>query len=198
VLVGSPVRFAAGTRLPASIEQLRFVDRSSDRLPEQVRLPAMQHWHEQCSAALESAHPSCVLSPSRNESSAHPASRAMQVWQLPCLSAITFEELCQAGDHYSPLTSLPALTRLQLFCNHHLPTCLGQLTGLQALVSGWVCCGMAKQTGCRSSRLALLRAVPALLCCMPAVQACTPWHGRLMHPLALPGCDAGARGRHAV
>ena len=36
VLVGSPVSFAEGARLPASIEELRFVDHSSDQVPEQV------------------------------------------------------------------------------------------------------------------------------------------------------------------
>ena len=66
----------------------------------------------------------------------------MQLWELPRLSAITFEELRQSGDLYSPLTSLSALTRLQLFCNYRLPACLGQLTDLQALVSGRVCCSM--------------------------------------------------------
>ena len=60
---------------------------------------------------------------------------------LPRLSALSIHGNLVPADGYSGLTRLSALTRLQLKGNAFVPACLGQLTGLQALVSSRTCFG---------------------------------------------------------
>lgn len=59
----------------------------------------------------------------------------MQVSALARLADLHLENGSWAADGYTVLTRLPAMTRLQLCSNEHLPSCLDQLSGLQALVS---------------------------------------------------------------
>ena len=60
---------------------------------------------------------------------------APQLLDLSRLEGLCIQYGRQPGASCSSLTRLPALTRLELRLNRHLPACLGQLTGLQALVS---------------------------------------------------------------
>lgn len=137
ILHGRPIRFGEGARLPASVEQLSFSDRSSQTLPDQVHCFAASCFGSQHAPAL-GVRLGCVLTTSLLYLVAPPQNRffcALQVAGLSRLSALALQGGRWAPEGYSPLTRLSALARLQLSYIHHLPACLGQLTTLQALVS---------------------------------------------------------------
>mgnify|MGYP001811057573 CR=1 FL=1 len=108
---------------PSSLTRLRL--RGADSLPLCV-----VRWTRHASAG------SPDVAPAARHPTPNSLLPAVQLSQLTRLQAVSVAYAGYAGESYAPLAALPALRQLSLQEVHQLPSCLPDLTSLQALSVG--------------------------------------------------------------